>query len=197
MYLELHTFLGNPQESWPVIKEIFYTKFIHSEPNGAHVGLAILEKKGLLENIITQNIDNLHQESGNTKVFEFHGNSKYFVCTGCKARYKAADVKITNSPPRCKDCSGLLKPDFIFFGEGIPEGPYFASIEAIQNADVLIIIGTSGQVAPANQIPYLAKQNGAKIIEINLEPSVYTRHISDFFLQGKASVMMEKLLRFL
>jgi NAD-dependent deacetylase len=87
----------------------------------------------------------------------------------------------------------MLKPDFIFFGEGIPQVAYQASVDAAQHSDLFILIGTSGQVAPANQMPFLAKQYGAQIIEINMEPSSYTHRITDIYLEGSASKIMEKL----
>ena len=83
-----------------------------------------------------------------------------------------------------------MKPDFIFFGEGIPNDAYYGSVDAAENCDAFIIIGTSGQVSPANLIPGIAKNHGAKIIEINMEPSTYTRHVSDIFLQGKSGEIL-------
>ncbi len=85
---------------------------------------------------------------------------------------------------------GLLKPDFIFFGEGIPADAFQASIEASKNSDVFLVIGTTGEIMPASQIPHMAKENGAIIIEVNTEPSNYTNSISDIFLQGKATDVM-------
>jgi NAD-dependent deacetylase len=87
----------------------------------------------------------------------------------------------------------VLKPGFVFFGESIPVHPLNAAYEAASISDVFLIIGTTGEVAPANQIPFLARANGASIIEINTIESNYTGTITDIFLQGKASEMMEKL----
>jgi NAD-dependent deacetylase len=88
----------------------------------------------------------------------------------------------------------LVKPDFIFFGEGIPTDAYQNSLEAAQNADVFLIIGTTGEIMPASQIPYLAKENGAKIIEINPNRSKFTDTITDIYLQGKATEVLNKIL---
>lgn len=194
-YLDIEFFLGNTNKSWKIIKEIFYDFFGDAKPNMAHYGLALMERKGLLRSIITQNIDNLHQEAGSCTVYEFHGNSRYFVCLRCRARFKVSEIDITDKPPRCPDCQGLLKPDFVFFGEGIPEDAYAAAIDAARHAEVFLLIGTSGQVAPANQIPYMAKQNGATIIEINVTPSYYTSSITDVYLEGKAGEVMESLTK--
>jgi len=87
----------------------------------------------------------------------------------------------------------LLKPDFIFFGEGIPEEAYHGAVHAAENCDVFVIIGTSGQVSPANMIPGIAKHHAAKIIEINKEPSTYTDYITDIYLEGKSGEILQQL----
>ncbi|MCG8477429.1 MAG: hypothetical protein MI784_18335, partial [Cytophagales bacterium] len=104
-----------------------------------------------------------------------------------------ANEKVTNTMPLC-DCGKVLKPDFIFFGEGIPELAYKKSVEAAQKADVVIIIGSTGEVYPAANIPQIAKQKGASIIEINPEKSLFTDSLTDVFLQGKASEIMQEIL---
>jgi NAD-dependent deacetylase len=191
--LELDFFLENPGLSWPIIKNIFYDFFDYAKPNAAHRVLARMEKAGKLGRIITQNIDDLHQEAGSQRVFEFHGNSKQLVCLLCHRTYAVAEVSLDHLPPTCRECGGLLKPGFVFFGEGIPKIPMQAAYEAAEISDVFLIIGTTGEVMPANQFPPMAKDNGATIIEINPEPSLYTKYITDIFLQGKAGETMEKL----
>jgi NAD-dependent deacetylase len=195
MYLDIEHYISQTEKSWKIIREIFYDFFGDARPNMAHYGLSLLERKGRLKNVITQNIDNLHLEAGNKVVIEFHGNSKYFRCLRCGKKFSVKDITLSDKPPHCAHCEGLLKPDFIFFGEGIPEDAYKASLKAAQHASVFLLIGTSGQVAPANQIPYLAKQNGASIIEINPDPSAYTYSITDIFLRGKAAGTMETLMQ--
>jgi NAD-dependent deacetylase len=191
--LDLNHFHLNPIEAWKVIKEIFYDFFGEAKPNTAHFALAEMEKQGLLNAVITQNIDNLHYEAGSKEVFEFHGNSRMLVCPYCSKKYKAAEADLANIP-LCDHCHAVLKPDFIFFGEGIPELAYRKSIEASQKADLVIIIGSTGEVTPASSIPPLAKQNGAKIIEINPERTLFTNSITDVFMQGKATEVMDKIL---
>jgi NAD-dependent deacetylase len=191
--LEISYFKANPKEAWVVIKEIFYDFFGKAEPNKAHRILAEMERKGLISVTITQNIDNLHQEAGCRKVYEFHGNSKRLICLACHKTYFLGEISIDHLPPDCRICGGLLKPDFVFFGEPIPQMALSASYEAAINSDVFLIIGTTGEVMPANQIPFMAKENGASIIEINPEPSHYTERITDLFLKGKAVEMMEKI----
>ena len=192
--LDLGYFHRNPKDSWVVIKEIFYDFFGKAKPNMAHHALSDMQKAGKLKNIITQNIDNLHQEAGSRHVYEFHGNSHTLVCTSCNEKYGIADIDFNHLPVICKKCGSLVKPDFIFFGEGIPMDAYQMSINAAEKADVFILIGTTGEIMPACQIPHLAASTGTKIIEINIEKSKYTDTITDVFLEGKATEVMKDLL---
>lgn len=191
--LDINNFFLNPIDAWKAIKEIFYDFFGEARPNPAHFAMAEMESKGKLNSIITQNIDNLHTIAGSSEVYEFHGNSRMLVCPGCGKNYVAKE-RVVEEIPLCDHCHNVLKPDFIFFGEGIPENAYRKSIEAADKADVVIIVGSTGEVYPAANIPQLAKQNGAKIIEINPEKSLFTNSITDVFLQGKASEVMQKIL---
>ena len=195
MILDIHFFMEHPTESWKVIKEIFYDFFGKAEANRAHIVLAEMEKSGLLREVITQNIDNLHQKAGNTVVHEFHGNSRNLICTKSGELLPAAHADLDALPPIHPATGGLLKPDFIFFGEGIPRIAYDASLKAAADSDVFLVIGTTGEIMPASQIPYLAKENGATIIEVNTKESNYTSRITDIFLQGKATEMMDLLAR--
>jgi len=192
--LDINYFKTNPLKSWTVIKEIFYDFFGEANPNGAHMALSEMEDLGLIKNIITQNIDNLHQLSGSTTVYEFHGNSHSLICTNCSHKYDIKEINLNKLPVTCIKCSGLVKPDFIFFGEGIPPLAYQKSIEAAEKANVFLIIGTTGEIMPASQIPHIAKENGTKIIEINPESSNFTNTITDIFIQEKATVAMKQIL---
>ena len=190
--LDLDRFYANPEAAWKLIKDIFYDFFGAAKPNDAHKVLGNLEKEGLLKEVITQNIDNLHQEGGSTVVHEFHGNSQRLVCTKCAKSYKPDSELLETLPPYC-ECGGLLKPDFIFFGEMIPQDALQAAYHAAENAEVFIVIGSTGEVYPASQIPVLAKENGATIIEINTGESLFTSSITDILLKGKATEVMDKL----
>lgn len=191
--LELGYFYTYPAQSWKVIKEIFYDYFGKAQPNPAHYALARFEELGLLKAVITQNIDNLHQEAGNKVVYEFHGNSKRLICTKCDSAFHPGEISLEVLPPVCLKCNSLLKPDFIFFGEQIPMDAYTRSFHAAELCDVMLVIGSTGEVAPANQIPVLAHSNQATIIEVNPEASRYTGYITDIHLAGRAGEVMEKL----
>jgi len=191
--LDLKNFYKHPEASWVTIKEIFYDYFGKAKPNEAHRVIARLEKDGYIKAVITQNIDNLHQDAGSQNVFEFHGNSRDLICTECGEKYPVTDSLLAELPPKCKKCGEILKPDFVFFGEAIPERTEKLSFEEAEKADLFIVIGTTGEVQPASLIPVLARSKGAKIIEINIKKSNFTDDITDLFIQEKASQAMKKI----
>jgi NAD-dependent deacetylase len=191
--LDLQNFMNGPAGAWVVIREIFYDFFGRAKPNKAHRVLARMEQEGLLGRTITQNIDNLHREAGSVIISEFHGNSQILRCIRCRHEYMRDQISLDHLPPVCTECGGILKPGFTFFGESIQQLPLTESYEAASLSDVFLIIGTTGEVMPASQIPFLAKEYGATLIEVNPEPSNYTDKITDIFLQGKATVIMDML----
>ena len=191
--LDIDFFFSHPSEYWEVISKMFYEYFLDAEPNPAHYFLASLEQKGILRAVITQNIDNMHQEAGNVEVIEYHGNSKWLKCNLCGERYEISNVSLNPLPPRCLSDQEVLKPDFVFFGEGIPPDAAGRSVEEVNLADVLLIIGTTGEVMPAGMLPSIAKSNGAKIIEINPQRSAFTNSLTDLFLQGPAGEISKQL----
>jgi len=195
--LELDYFLAHPADAWPVIREIFYDNFGKARPNAAHLALARLEAAGTLKTLITQNIDNLHFLAGSRNIVEFHGNSRRLVCLECGGRVEAAPGLLEKLPPRCP-CGGIYKPDFIFFGEGIPQDAHAKSQDAARRTDVMLVIGSTGEVYPAALVPRWAAEAGAEIIEINPEPSEFTRTVSDLHVQLKAAeafVLIEREMR--
>lgn len=192
--LEIENFTNNPKKSWSVIKELFYTKFKDAKPNAAHKALVELEKMHKLRAIITQNIDNLHQKAGSTNVYEFHGNSQKLVCLKCGEKFNLNQVNLDDEIFFCPKCSGLLKPDFVFFGESIPSAAYNSAVRESQICDLFMIIGTSGEVFPAAIIPHTAKEHGAVILEINKSDSSFTDTVTDIFLKGNAVKILKELL---
>jgi NAD-dependent deacetylase len=197
VFLELDYFYSNPRESWRLNKEIFYSFFGKAQPNQAHRALAKMEKKGFLEVVITQNIDALHQKAGSKNVIEFHGTSRTLSCIECETKYTARPSLLKKLPPVCSKCQGILKPDYIFFGEPIPEPARTMAFQEAENTDLMLVIGTTGEVQPASLIPFLAKENGAKIVEINTRKSRFTDSITDIFLKGKAGQVMGELMELL
>ncbi len=191
---EINYFLNNSKQSWEVMRDIFYHIFGDVQPNTAHYALAELESRGLLHGIITQNVDNLHSDAGSKTVYEFHGSLGKLICLECGSIVRVEKFSLDILPPRCLKCYGILKPNVVFFGESIPEHAYAKSFKEAEKSDLFILIGTTGEVAPANMIPRLAKKHGAKIIEINVSKSAYTDGVTDIFLRGRATDMMEELM---
>jgi NAD-dependent deacetylase len=146
-----------------------------------------------LHGVITQNIDNLHQEAGSRDVIEYHGTSHRLTCISCHHNVTYTKDLFETMPPRCPRCGGILKPDFVFFGEPIPSTAHQRSQAETLFADIWLVIGTTGEIMPASFLPIQAKQNGAKIIEVNIRPSKYTHHITDIFLEGKAGEILPAL----
>ena len=187
-------FTKHPKESWELIYEIFYEFFSKANPNDAHYIIAELENKGLINAIITQNIDNLHQKAGSKNIVEYHGTSRTLTCVNCNQKFNSDIVKSKETlPPRCPNCDGVLKPDFVFFNEPIPAKAQKLSNKYASTAELFILVGTTGEIMPASLIPYLARERGARIIEINVESTNYTSTIVDIFLKGKATEVFLKL----
>jgi len=193
-YLDLEFFHSHPAESWKVMKQIFFDVMANAEPNPAHFAIARLEQAGYVKEVITQNIDNLHQKAGSKIVHEFHGTIRTLVCLDCGKSVPSASIDLDQLPPHCHSCNGILKPDFVFFSEMIPPRVNDLSFAAAAKSDVMLLIGTTGEVMPASFLPYTAKEkNKATIIEVNPDESLYTPKITDIFLKGKAGEILPQL----
>ena len=119
------------------------------EPNAAHLKLAELEAAGKLTAVVTQNIDGLHQAAGSQNVFELHGSIHRNYCTRCHAFYDAAYISACSGVPKCEKCGAVIKPDVVLYEEGLDQATVNGAINAIMNADMLIVGGTSLVVYPA------------------------------------------------
>ncbi len=191
-YATIQAFLADPAKVWRFWNELA-ADVTGCLPNPAHRALAELEAMGRLKAVITQNVDNLHQNAGSHAVIEYHGNAKRLVCLQCGLLEDFVIGARTEPVPMCA-CGGILKPDVVMFGEMIPPKA-MADAEAMASAcDLMIIVGTSAQVFPAADLPYIAKDNGAYIIEANTEPTDFTYRLTDAFLQGPAGTTLPKLL---
>ncbi|MBU0936001.1 MAG: NAD-dependent deacylase [Spirochaetes bacterium] len=193
-HLEIAFFRRHPELAWPTIRAIFYSLDTEPQPNTAHRVLAEWEQKGWLSCVVTQNIDGLHRKAGSRKLAEFHGASTELLCPACGCRCNATADVLRELPPYCT-CGAVLKPDFVFFGEGIPPAAWRLSMEAAAQADLCLIIGSTGQVYPAASLPERVHARGGKIIEINPEPSAFTDSITDIYLPLAASRAMQELNR--
>jgi NAD-dependent deacetylase len=192
-FAHINSFRRNPEKVWRMLAEL-YQIVLKAQPNPAHFALARLEELGKLQAVITQNVDALHQKAGSKKVIEFHGTGETLSCLKCGKNYHINEIDLNVLPPRCS-CEGILKPDIVFFGEPIPPKALEEAFDLASKAGAVLVIGTSAQVYPAAQIPYSAKQHGAKIIEANLEPTPLTQSITDVFCQGKASEVVPAIVK--
>lgn len=154
------------------------------EPNAGHFMIAELEKAFTRFHLITQNVDGLHEKGGSSNPIELHGNIWKVRCTQCNQVTFNFDVPI-HILPTCKECGGLLRPHIIWFGEQLDDADMEKSYAAVQNSDVLFVIGTSGVVHPAASLAGIAKRNGAFVVEINLEETPISSEM-DITLLGKA-----------
>jgi NAD-dependent deacetylase len=170
-----------------------FTQLKTAKPNPGHFGLAQLEQMGLLHCVITQNVDNLHQAAGSRDVIEFHGNMRQVVCMRCRKVLPLDEISLETLPPYCL-CGGVFKPAGVFFGEPIPSHALSRSQEEVQSCDLILVIGTSAVVYPAAAIPQIAKEAGARVIEINPERTDLTGWVSDFIIQERAGIAIPQIV---
>lgn len=192
-YATISAFKRDPAKVWVMLREMDDI-LVRARPNPAHQALAELEQRGRLLGIITQNVDNLHQAAGSKNVVEYHGNAHRFVCLDCHTTWPREALDFSRLPLYCS-CGGLIKPDVVFFGEAIPEEAGDRAEAWVQACELLLLIGTSGEVSPANFLPQMAKAHGALILESNLEHTGLTRWLTDYFLPGPAGEVWPEVMK--
>lgn len=192
-YAHIDSFMRDPVKVWNVLLKDMKTILDTAKPNDAHKGLARLEELKRLKTIITQNVDGLHQMAGNSDVIEFHGSFAWHRCLDCSTRIETSKIDLTQIPPHC-DCGGIYRPECIFFGETIPPQHLVRSQQIAAACDVMLVVGTSAVVQPAGLMPMIAKKSGAKVIEINPEPTPLTHNTSDYHLMGAAGEMLNRIV---
>ena len=138
-----------------------------ARPNPGHYSLTELEDLNLLKHTITQNVDNLHIMAGSKSSLEIHGNRTLLRCLSCGAKEKRYEISFETLPLICKYCDGIIKMDTVMFGEPIPKDTLMQCMNAVDSCDCMLLIGTSGTVNPAAQLPIRAHRQGAILIEIN------------------------------
>ena len=167
-----------------------------AHPNEAHKIIAKMEKEIEDFYLITQNVDGLHQKAGSEKVVELHGNIWKVRCVDCG--YETYDYRtpLPEIPPKCEKCGGLLRPGVVWFGESLPADALEKAYELSRESHIFIVVGTSGVVYPAAQLPYIAKENGAQVIEVNPEETPISR-IADKIFREKATSGMKKVYEYI
>lgn len=168
-------------------------------PNPGHYALAALESLVPEVAVITQNVDGLHRAAGSTDVIELHGNlsrNKCFAnCQGDPTYVapEAALPSVDDMPPRCPHCESYLRPDVVWFGEALPGAAIARAAAVSRQAEVMLVVGTSGVVQPAAALPDYALRAGARIIDVNVQPDAITA-LADVFLQGPAGEVLPRLV---
>jgi NAD-dependent deacetylase len=179
IYGNIKAFMNNPAKFWELAEKVAPTLF-KAKPNPGHFALAELEKMDIIKAVITQNIDELHQKAGSIIVYEVHGNINRFDCLGCRASYSKETVlkklkKDKKKPPLCDICAAPLKPSVTLFGESLPKFEIYQSQALSQKADVMLIAGSSLEVAPACDLPLYTLREKGKLIIVNDQPT----HLDD------------------
>jgi NAD-dependent deacetylase len=168
-----------------------------ARPNPGHVAVARMESVVPQLTVVTQNVDGLHREAGSTDVIELHGNIRRVKCLQHHHPYEGPLPPYAEGeeqdPPPCPVCGSPLRPDVVWFGEMLPEAAVERAWKLAERCGVLLLIGTSGTVWPAAELPLVARRHGGLVVEVNPEPSELT-HVADVFLQGPAGQVLPALL---
>lgn len=192
-YGHIESFRANPAKVWKMLIEL--DALMQSvSPNEAHLALGELENLGIIKMVITQNVDRLHQRGGSSNVVEFHGNFRDMRCDNCQMPFLRENVSLERLPPLCS-CGGPIRPDVVLFGEAIPAKAYSRAFAAAEKCDLMIVVGTSASVAPASELPLIAKRRGAHILEINPELSELSRWITDLHIMEAAGAALGNIVK--
>ena len=168
------------------------------QPNDAHRAVAAWEDYAEVH-VVTQNVDDLHERGGSSRVYHLHGSLFAFKCDRCGTPYGGElpampEPVETVEPPRCT-CDGLIRPDVVWFGEDLPADAWEGSLDAVTAADVAVVVGTSAIVYPAAGLPELALANGIPVIEVNPERTPLSEHASISLRESAATALPNLLQR--
>jgi NAD-dependent deacetylase len=188
IYASIEVFKTDPAKYW-TIRGDFIRNYENYHPNPAHLALVELENMGIIRYIITQNIDGLHKKAGSKNVVEIHGSLREIYCLQCGKEYLAPEVP-DGMPPFC-GCGGVLKPNTVLFGEPLPQEALALACDESKTCKVMLLIGTSAVVHPAASLPSLAKHNGAKVVEINIEHAFPE---ADYYIEEKAGAALPRIV---
>jgi NAD-dependent deacetylase len=196
-FASIEGFLSDPKGWWEMALELAPT-LLKAKPNPTHKILAKLEKMNLLDCVITQNVDGLHQQAGNSKVLEVHGSLFSATCTVCHQqegrKYLEKAMTKRQIPVMCPTCGGLLKLDAVFFGEALPQQIYAQALNAVRTCQLLLAIGSYLVVYPVASLPTIAKQSGAHFIIINREPTPLDS-TADLVIHGEAGQILTDVIK--
>ncbi len=191
-YGHIEAFKRDPEKVWRMLFDLDEI-LEQARPNAAHRAIAELEQLGVVTHVLTQNADGLHQRAGSTHVVELHGSNRTLVCLTCDHRRTREEVRGTltaRTAPRCTTCEEVLKPDAVFFGEPLPRQALRDAHDAVERCSTLLVVGTSAEVYPVADLPQLARDAGATIVEVNPEPVL----AADHRLAGPAEQLLPQLV---
>ena len=193
-------FLRDPSQYYEYALEMYPIRS-GAKPNNSHLLMAKLEKNKLIEGVITQNVDGLRLAAGSINVHELHGSIRQASCLNCGQIYMMDEiiqrVQEGENPPICKEfenniCQGLIKPTTVFFSEGLPKPPWVASVDKCKDTSLMIVIGSSLQVSPANSLPDIALQSGSELVIVDLLDTPFDTRAT-LKIQEKAGLVSELL----
>ncbi|MBD0348309.1 MAG: NAD-dependent deacylase [Thermoleophilia bacterium] len=175
-YGSLEAFRTDPEKVWRFYAPRF-AMLADAEANAGHRALAELERRGLVQAVVTQNIDLLHARAGGREVVEVHGSIRTSSCPGCRAAYELAEVlpliEAGAGAPRCPRCRTVLKPDVVFFGELLPQPAIDRAFELAAAARLLLVVGSALEVYPIAGLPLETLRAGGKLAIINKGPTAF------------------------
>lgn len=191
----LQAFRRHPEAFYEWIRPLART-LVGADPNPGHLALARLEAAGYLEAVITQNIDNLHQEAGSSEVLEVHGHLRSATCIECY-RVESANGLIrkflaSGEIPRCPKCGGTMKPDVVLFGEQLPVDVVNAAMAHVNAADLMLIAGSSLEVVPISQLPLRIHRRGGRLIVVN-ETATYVDDAAEVVIHGDVARVLPRI----
>ena len=163
-----------------------------ADPNPGHLALVELERRASDFTLVTQNVDGLHERAGSQRVLKLHGDLWILRCPGCGVESSNRDVPLKELPPRCA-CGALLRPGVVWFGEALPAEVLEAAFVAARRAEVFLVVGTSAVVQPAAGLPLATKRAGARLIEVNLEPTPLSA-LADASFRARAGEFLPHLV---
>lgn len=193
----IYGFRHNPQAFYDWVRPLTQVT-INAKPNAAHLALVTLEQKGKLEAIVTQNIDMLHTRAGSSTVYELHGHMREATCINCFQIFDGMAILEKfledGKVPLCAGCNGVIKPNVILFGEQLPIIQLQNAKKVARSSDLMLVVGSSLEVAPASDIPVIAKQHGARVVIINLEPTMMDS-TADMVIYGNAAEILPAIVQ--
>jgi NAD-dependent deacetylase len=191
-YASLDAFRRDPAKIWRFYAPRF-AMLTEAEPNAAHRALADLEGRGLVQAVVTQNIDLLHERAGSREVVEVHGSIRTSTCPACGAVYgldEVVELLDATGAPECRGCGAVLKPDVVFFGEQLPAAAIDRAYALAREAELLLVVGSTLEVWPVAELPLVTLDAGGSVAIVNRGPTAMDAK-ADLKIEGSAGETLE------